>query len=235
MKRAAAPSASVRVAAAIAPLKARWQALSPRERHLSTLALSAVGILLVWAIFLAPALSSLQKVQVRRLALDAQTQQMLMLKAEAQLLASQPKIGRDAAVRALQESVTAMGDHAQMQVSGERAVVTLRAAPVASVAAWLGQARTNARVAPVEMRLVRTPVRVAPATPRAAATIPANSANPAAAIAASVAAAAAAAASAAAGNLPPSSQAVAPTAESRPLTNDDIRWDGTMVLVLPAS
>lgn len=229
MKRVAAPSASVRVAAAIAPLKVRWQALSPRERHLSTLALSAVGILLVWAIFLAPALSALQKVQVRRLALDAQTQQMLMLKAEAQLLASQPKIGRDAAVRALQESVTAMGDHAQMQVSGERAVVTLRAAPVASVAAWLGQARTNARVAPVEMRLVRTPVRVAPAAPRAA---PTSGNNPAA-IAASVAAAAAAAA--AAGNMPPSGQAAAPAAESRPLTNDDIRWDGTMVLVLPAS
>ncbi|QHI98302.1 type II secretion system protein M [Xylophilus rhododendri] len=206
MKRPAPTPLSVRLGTAMAPWRARWEAMSPRERYLSTLAASAVAILLVWAIALAPALRSLQKVQVQRQQLDAQLQQMLALQAEARQLAAQPRIGREAALRALQESVTALGSGAQMQVSGERAVINLRAIPAASVASWLGQARTNARVAPVEMRLVRSPARAA--APAAAA---APSARP---------------------GVPPTA---APPAAARTPTNDDIRWDGTIVLALPAA
>lgn len=205
MRRQATPSFMANASAALAPLRYRWAAMSPRERYLSTLAASAVGILLVWAIALAPALRTLQKVQTQRVELDAQMQQMLALQAEARQLAALPHIGRDAAVRALQESVTALGNGAQMTVSGERAVVTLHGVPAGSVASWLGQARTNARVAPVEARLVRSPARtVAPA---------ANAGFP----------------------RPPGLPPVPLAAPVAAPGNDDIRWDGTFVLVLPSS
>lgn len=230
-KASASPRATSAVfanaSAALAPLRARWNALSPRERYLSSLAASAVGILLVWAIFLAPALRTLQKVQAQRLELDARLQQMLALQAEARQLAAQPRIGRDAAVRALQESVTALGSGAQLQVSGERAVLTLKGVPAVSVATWLGAARTNARVAPVEVRLVRSPAR-ASAGGNSASARPAMPAmnpqfNPQGDGPGQPPSA------------PPQAAMAAPaTPAARAPANDDVRWDGTLVLALPA-
>lgn len=225
MKRPTATSPlTARAQAALAPLRARWALMSPRERYLSTLAASAVGILLVWAIALAPALKSLQKSQAQRLVLDSQMQQMLALQAEARQLAAQPKMGREAALRALRESVAALGTGAQMQSSGERAIVTLQNVPAATVAAWLGQARTDARAIPVEVRLVRSPVR-APAAATARGTTPQR---PAVQLPPGM-------------PIPPGSpelmQNTPPATASTtaaPAAND-ARWDGTVVLVLPAS
>lgn len=216
---------SARASAALAPLRARWALMSPRERYLSTLAASAVAILLVWAIALAPALKSLQKSQAQRLVLDGQLQQMLALQAEARQLAAQPKIGREAALRALRESVAALGAGAQMQSSGERAIVTLQGVPAATVAAWLGQARTDARAIPVEMRLVRSPVRTTAAAATAGRGTPPQ--RPAVQLPAGM-------------PIPPGSPELmqntppAATATAAPVAND-ARWDGTVVLVLPAS
>lgn len=213
-RKAARPSAgklSGRLTATTAPLFARWQALSARERYLSTLAASAVGLLLVWAIALAPALRTLEKVRKQRVLLDGQTQQMLALQAEARQLAAQPRISREVALKALQESVAGLGAGAQMQVSGERAVITLRGVPAVSVASWMGQARTNARVAPVEARLVRSTARTNGAPAAATAPLP--------------------------GGLPPGAIPGAPAAPAaaRARSNDDIRWDGTLVVALPAA
>lgn len=218
MKRPPATSTLTgRADAALAPLRARWALLSPRERYLSSLAASAVALLLVWAVALAPALKSLQKSQAQRLVLDSQMQQMLALQAEARQLAAQPKIGREAALKALRESVAALGSGAQMQTSGERAIVTLQAVPAATVANWLGQARADARAVPVEVRLVRSPVRT-PATATAAGrgTPPAR---PGAATQPGM----------------PETPAAAAAAAPAPAVVNDARWDGTVVLVLPAS
>ena len=215
---AAKKSRAGNLATALVPLRARWQALSARERYLSTLATSAVGLLLVWAVALAPALRTLQKVQTQRVALDAQMQQMLALQAEARQLEALPRISREVAVKALQEAVAALGSGAQMQVSGERAVVTLRGVPAVSLAAWIGQVRTNARVAPVEARLVRSAARAA-----------APAAN------APVGQAFGQQAGAPPGTPPMQMPMSAPApAPARPRTNDDIRWDGTLVVALPA-
>ena len=219
MKRKAAPSFATRAAVASAPLRARWAALSPRERYLSTLAASAVGLLLVWAIALAPALRTLEKVKTQRVVLDGQLQQMLALQAEARQLAAQPRIGREVALKALQESIAGLGSGAQMQVSGERAVVTLRGIPAARVAAWLGEARANARVIPVETRLVRSAARApAAATPAGAAVQRPVLPSPAEM-----------------NNVPPPGFSGAPpmVAPAAAPVADDVRWDGTMVLVLP--
>lgn len=220
MKRKAAPSFATRAATASAPLRARWAALSPRERYLSTLAASAVGLLLVWAIALAPALRTLEKVKTQRVVLDGQLQQMLALQAEARQLAAQPRIGREVALKALQESVAGLGSGAQMQVSGERAVVTLRGIPAARVAAWLGEARANARVIPVETRLVRSAARAPAATAASAGAAVQRPVLPS---------------PAEMNNVPPPGFSGAPpmVAPAAAPVADDVRWDGTMVLVLP--
>jgi len=209
-RKAARPTTgplSGKLAATAAPLLARWRALSARERYLSSLAASAVGVLLVWAVALAPALSTLEKVRKQRVLLDGQTQQMLALQAEARQLAAQPRISREVALKALQESVAGLGAGAQMQVSGERAVITLRGVTAVAVASWMGQARTNARAAPVEARLVRSPARTNPSP------------------------AAGQAGNGPAGAVPGMPAAPVP---ARPRSNDDIRWDGTLVVALPA-
>ena len=215
-----------RAHAALAPLRARWAALSPRERYFSSLAIFAVALLLVWAVALAPALAALQKVQVRRAVLDSQLQQVLALQAEARQLAAQPRIGREASLRALRESVAALGSGAQMQTAGERAIVNLQGVPAANLAAWLGQARTNARAVPFEMRLVRSQVRAAAASPATAANrnpqyrpgLPATGAP----------------------GTPPPASAMTDAAQNAPVpvapatAPVDVRWDGSVVLILPA-
>lgn len=229
MKRPTATSpVTARAQVALAPLRARWALMSPRERYLSTLAASAVGILLVWAVALAPALKSLQKSQAQRLVLDSQMQQMLALQAEARQLAAQPKIGRDAALRGLRESVAALGTGAQMQSSGERAIVTLQNVPAATVAAWLGQARTDARAIPVEVRLVRSPVRTAGAANAATAAAASRSTPPQRPAVQLPPGMPIPPGSAELQNTPPAATTAAPVA-------NDARWDGTVVLVLPAS
>lgn len=81
---------------------------------------------------------------------------MQSLQAQAQALQSQPKIGHDEALRALEASVKqGLGASAQLNVVGDRATVTLRNTPADALAEWLAQARVNARAIPSEARLVR--------------------------------------------------------------------------------
>ena len=228
MKRNAASARPYfdRAHAALAPLRARWATLSPRERYFSTLAIFAVAILLVWAVALAPALASLQKVQARRVVLDGQLQQVLALQAEARQLAAQPKIGREASLRALRESVTALGSGAQLQTAGERAIVNLKGVPAANLAAWLGQARTNARAVPFEMRLVRSQVRAPAATAGSTANrnTPYRPGQP----------------SPGTPGVTPAGPGLADAAQNAPMPAStttapaDVRWDGSVVLILPA-
>ena len=228
MKRNAASARPYfdRAHAALAPLRARWATLSPRERYFSTLAIFAVAILLVWAVALAPALASLQKVQARRVVLDGQLQQVLALQAEARQLAAQPRIGREASLRALRESVTALGSGAQLQTAGERAIVNLQGVPAANLAAWLGQARTNARAVPFEMRLVRSQARAPAAAAASAANRnpPYRPGQPAPGTP----------------GVPPPAAGLGDAAQNAPLPAStttapaDVRWDGSVVLILPA-
>jgi general secretion pathway protein M len=228
MKRTASSAAPyfARAQNALAPLRARWAGLSARERYFSTLAIFAVAILLVWAVALAPALASLQKVQTRRALLDGQLQQVLALQAEARQLAAQPKIGREASLRALRESVAALGSGAQLQTAGERAIVNLQGVPAANLAAWLGQARTNARAVPFEMRLVRSQVRTPAASPGSAA-----NRNPQYRPALP---------SPGTPGVQPPGSAMADAAQNTPMPTipatapADVRWDGSVVLILPA-
>ena len=60
------------------------------------------------------------------------------------------------AQRALEQSVQQrLGTGARISVAGGRATVTLNASPAAALAAWLTDARLNARAVPLDAKLQR--------------------------------------------------------------------------------
>jgi general secretion pathway protein M len=197
----------------IETLQARWQAwwpeLAPREQRMVIIAGALVALALVWWVALAPALRTLATAPAAHAELDAQLQQMAALQIQAKALQSQPRANREDALRALETSVRqGLGPNAQIQVAGagagEGVLVTLRATPADGLAQWLAQARGNARAVPREVHLTRTQGG-APVPGRSAGAFPSG---PGAANAAAAAAAAA--------------------ADTR------VRWDGTLVMNLPA-
>ncbi|WP_422843957.1 type II secretion system protein GspM [Acidovorax sp. M2(2025)] len=138
-------------------LRARWQALAPREQTLVLAAASVVGLALLWWVALAPALGTLRAAPARHAELDAQLQHMQSLRAEAQQLQSAPRSARGDAAGALRSALTQrLGNTAQLHLAGDRATVTLKGAPADALGQWLAQARSNARTVPVEARLTRS-------------------------------------------------------------------------------
>ena len=104
-------------------LRARWDAwwkeLGVRERRLVGAAAALVLLALLWWVGLAPALRTLTDAPVAHAQLDVQLQQMVTLQAQARALQAQPRANRDDALRALESTVKqTLGANAQMQVAG---------------------------------------------------------------------------------------------------------------------
>jgi general secretion pathway protein M len=147
---------------ALRALAARWHALNPREQTLLRSAAFLSGLALLWWLALAPALGTLRQAENQHQALETQWQQMQGLQAEARALQAEPRIGHDDALRALETSVRqSLGASAQLQVTGDRATLSLRSVPAGALAQWLAQARVNARAIPAEARLTRSPATAA--------------------------------------------------------------------------
>lgn len=149
----------------IEALQARWEAwwpeLAPREQRMVIVAGTLVLLALLWWVALAPALRTLASAPAAHAELDAQLQQMTALQIQAKALQAQPRANREDALRALETSVRqGLGPNAQIQVAGagvgEGVLVTLRSTPADGVAQWLAQARGNARAVPREVHLTRT-------------------------------------------------------------------------------
>lgn len=148
-----------------AALRARWQALAPREQTLVLVAGGLIALALLWWLALAPALATLRAAPARHAELDAQLQRMQSLRAEALQLQAAPRNGRNDATGALRTALTQrLGTTAQLNLVGDRATVTLKGAPADALGQWLAQARSNARAAPVEARLTRSTAAAAPGT-----------------------------------------------------------------------
>lgn len=142
--------------ARLAPLQARWAGLAGREKRLVKLAIALVLLAGLWLLLLAPALHTVRQADAQARVLDAQLQQMKALQTEAQSLQSQPAITYEEAQRALDLATRqTLAATARLQVSGERATVTLQNAAPDALAQWLAQARLNARSVPLEARLSR--------------------------------------------------------------------------------
>ena len=141
---------------ALQPLGAQWARFAPREKNLIRLAAGLLVAALVWLLILAPALATLRSADAQAKALDAQLQRMQALQAQAAALQKQLPLGFDDALRALTAATRqSLGAAAQLNMAGDRATVTLKAASADALAEWLTQARVNARSVPLEARLVR--------------------------------------------------------------------------------
>lgn len=139
-------------------LSRKWSQLAPREQHLVAAAAGLVAAAVLWWLLLAPPLAVMRSAQEQHRALDAQWQRMLGLQAQAQALQSQPRQTADEAARALEATVREkLGTGARMTIAGERVTVALAGVAPEALGQWLAQARTNARVLPVEAHLTRNP------------------------------------------------------------------------------
>lgn len=146
-----------------APLQQRWQNLANREQNLLLLAGGLVLLAFVWWVALAPALNSLRTAPIRHAQVDRELQHMLRLQAQAEQLRQQPAGMIGDARTLLQQSLAAdLGSTAQLQWLGQRAQVTLTAAPAPALARWLSKVRDDTRASTAEMKLNRAPAGNSP-------------------------------------------------------------------------
>nr|WP_295772067.1 type II secretion system protein GspM [Rhodoferax sp.] len=137
-------------------LQARWRQLATREKTFLASALALIVLALLWQLVLSPSLQTLRTSTAQATALDAQIQHMQSLQNQASSLQRQAPLAYDEALRALNLSAKqTLAATAQVNVVADRANVTLQAANADALAQWLGQARLNARSAPLEARLTR--------------------------------------------------------------------------------
>lgn len=144
----------------VTALQARFNTLALREQRLVSLAALLVGVALLWWLALAPALVTLRAAPEQHAKLDAQIQQMQALRAQAQAMQAQPPMAPDEVRRQLEATAKQRLPGANLLVTGDRATLTLKAASSDALAQFLSQARANARVLPVESRLVKQPVEL---------------------------------------------------------------------------
>ena len=138
-----------------AEVQARWQAASGRERRLLLLALSVIGLSLLWWLGVAPALAVLRSADAQHQAQDTQLQQMLRLQAQARALQALPTLDASEARRALDTSLKLLGNSAQVTAQMDRLTVTLKGQDAPALAQWLGVVRQNAHLTPTEVHLKR--------------------------------------------------------------------------------
>lgn len=143
------------VSSALAPLQARWQTLNPRERALVSAMLAALGLLLLWMVFIRPVWQTWRDVPAQAEALEAQWLQMQRLASEAQQLKGQSPITAAQATEALQASTQRLGTVGQLAIVGDRATLSLKAASPDQLRTWLSEARQGARTRPIELQLQR--------------------------------------------------------------------------------
>ena len=143
------------IAAKLAPLRARWGALSPRDRSMALLGAGVLAAYALWAVGLQPALRTLRQAPVQIAALDAEMQAMQRLASEASELKAQPPLPADQAAAALKAASDRLGDRARLALQGECAVLTFNGLGGEALRGWLSEVRAGARARPVEAQFAR--------------------------------------------------------------------------------
>lgn len=136
---------------------AQWQTLGERERLALIVVGTLLGLLLAWSLLLAPALRTLRTAPAELETLELQLQQMQAQAQEARLLRSTPPVPPAQAEAALKASVEHLGEAARLNLTGDRAVVTLNGITPPALQAWLAEVRAAARARPIEATLSRGP------------------------------------------------------------------------------
>lgn len=138
-------------------LRAAWRARDARERRLVLLAAWILGLYLLWALALQPALRTLREAPPRLDALQAQLQRMQDQAAQAQQLRASPPLPRAQALAALHAATAGLEPRARLAEQGERVVLTLTGVSSDELRDFLADARVGARARTIELRLTAQP------------------------------------------------------------------------------
>lgn len=137
-------------------LQTALERLSPRERNAVIATAWVAGLFLIWWLALAPAIQTLRQAPAQHAQVDAQLASLRAMASTAEAVRAQntaQPMGRTEALRALEESMTTLGETGQLNVVGDRPTVILRGTPPEALATWLARVRLNARLTPVEAQL----------------------------------------------------------------------------------
>ena len=131
-----------------------FQALPTKDRQ-RLLALGLVLLaLILWTWNLAPALKTLREVPIQLAQLQAQTQNLQSMQAQAQAFQKSPRLKVNEASSLLQKNAAAtLGVGARLNIEGSRATVTLNGISADAMAQFLALARTQAQSLPIEAHL----------------------------------------------------------------------------------
>ncbi|WP_158270425.1 type II secretion system protein GspM [Limnohabitans sp. 2KL-17] len=130
-----------------------WGQRSPREKGLLGVGAPVFVLAGLWGLALAPALRTWQEAPAQQARLDTQTQTMQRLQAQAKSLQKSTLISRNESVQWLEKSTSELGAGAKISVQGDRATLSLDAAPAEAVARWLSLARERALALPIQAQL----------------------------------------------------------------------------------
>jgi general secretion pathway protein M len=134
-------------------LRQAWAQRQPREQKLLALGAAVLVLAALWQLGLAPALRTWQEAPTQQARLDQQTQAMRQLQAQAKKLQQPLTVSRNESVQWLEQNLAELGAGAKISMQGERATLSLEAAPAEALARWLSQARERALALPVQAQL----------------------------------------------------------------------------------
>lgn len=135
--------------------RAYWRSRAPRERLMLTVMGAVLLFGLLWMLFVQPALRTLRETPAQLENLEVQLQQMQSLAAEAQALRGVAAVSTGQATTALRAATERLGDKGRLSLLGDRATLTLNGASPEALRGWLVEARSAARVRPIEAQLTR--------------------------------------------------------------------------------
>lgn len=137
--------------------KSRWRSLQQRERIAIGVAVAVVVAWLFWLVAIGPAVRTLREAPTRIAELDGQLQTMRRLAAESRELRGTSPVPQGQSVMALTSATERLGAAGKITIQGDRATLTLNGVSTERLRAWLGEARSGARVRPVDVQLTRGP------------------------------------------------------------------------------
>lgn len=146
---------SAQIAPLLAPWKARWNTLAPRERLMLGVASAVLATFLLWTWGVAPALKTVGTAPQQRAELARDLSRMQALAREAQELRALPVVTPEQAAAALRAATERLGPDTKLVLNAGQAQVTLGAVSPQALMLWLGEVRGAARARVVDMQLQR--------------------------------------------------------------------------------
>jgi general secretion pathway protein M len=141
----------------LAPWRARWRAMPPREQRALGLVAAVLVLFVLWIFAVQPAWRTVRDAPDQLDRLDAQLQSMRQLAAESRELRDAPAITAAESAQALRAATERLEGAGRLSAAGDRATLTLINASGEQIQRWLLEARHGARARPIEANLVRSP------------------------------------------------------------------------------